>query len=50
VVSVRIRRVRRQFRVEHNCGRGQIIVIASFPLRRDAEELVRQLTGHTAGR
>ncbi len=49
-MSVRIRRVRRQFRVERNCGRGQIIAIASFPLRRDAEELVRQLTGHNARR
>lgn len=42
-MSLRIRRVGRSFRVERNAGRGQIIPVASFTTRRDAEAAIEQL-------
>ena len=48
-MSYRIRRVARQFRVEHNVGRGQIVAVGSFPTRREADALLAVLVGAAVG-
>ena len=42
-MKLRIRRVRRKFRVEQDFGRGQVIALESFGTRRAADDYLAEV-------